>query len=166
MATGRNNKLVGATGEYLVAAELCRRELIATTFTGNVPDYDIVATDGHGRHVAVQVKAIRRGSWQFGNVTNFFAVRFRGKKQMVGKNKLSPLRGLIIVLVFVDPKAADRFYILSWESLRDALRKDYTQFLKKHGGKRPNNWRSLHCALPEKSLGRFRDWGLIKKSLR
>lgn len=166
MATGRSNKLVGAAGEYLVAAELCRRELIATTFTGNVPDYDIVATDGRGRHVAVQVKAIRRGSWQFGNVTNFFGVRFRGKKQVVGKNKRSPLRGLIIVLVFVDPKAADRFYILSWESLRDALRKEYARFLKKHGGKRPTNWKSLHCALPEKSLSRFTDWDLIKKSLR
>jgi hypothetical protein len=26
-------------GEYLVAAEVCRRGLIATTFTGNVPHY-------------------------------------------------------------------------------------------------------------------------------
>jgi len=38
MATGRSNKLVGQTGEYLVAAELSRRGYIATTFTGNVPD--------------------------------------------------------------------------------------------------------------------------------
>ena len=35
MPSGRNNQLLGATGEYLVAAELCRRGLIATTFTGN-----------------------------------------------------------------------------------------------------------------------------------
>ena len=45
MATGRNNKLVGQTGEYLVAAELSRMNLIATTFTGNVPHYDIIASD-------------------------------------------------------------------------------------------------------------------------
>ena len=44
MTTGRNNKLVGQTGEYLVAAELSRRGLIATTFTGNVPYYDIIAS--------------------------------------------------------------------------------------------------------------------------
>ena len=44
MATGRSNKLVGQTGEYLVAAELSRRGLIATTFTGNVPHYDIIAS--------------------------------------------------------------------------------------------------------------------------
>jgi len=49
MATGRSNKLVGQTGEYLVAAELLRRGLIATTFTGNVPHYDIIASDETGR---------------------------------------------------------------------------------------------------------------------
>ena len=57
MATGRSNKLVGQTGEYLIAAELSRRGLIATTFTGNVPHYDIIASDETGRHVSVQVKA-------------------------------------------------------------------------------------------------------------
>ena len=44
MATGRHTKLVGQTGEYLVAAELGRRGLIATTFKGNVPDFDIIAS--------------------------------------------------------------------------------------------------------------------------
>jgi hypothetical protein len=39
MATGHSNKIVGQTGEYLVAAELGRRGLVATTFTGNVPYY-------------------------------------------------------------------------------------------------------------------------------
>ena len=65
MATGRSNKLVGQTGEYLVAAELSRMGLIATTFTGNVPHYDIVATDSEFRSILVQVKAITGSSWQF-----------------------------------------------------------------------------------------------------
>ena len=56
MATGRGNKIVGQAGEYLVAAELSRRGLIATTFTGNVPHYDIIASDESGKHVSVQVK--------------------------------------------------------------------------------------------------------------
>lgn len=38
MASGRNTKITGATGEYLVAAEPSRRSFIATTFTDNVPD--------------------------------------------------------------------------------------------------------------------------------
>ena len=65
MATGRSKKIVGQTGEYLVAAELSRRGLIATTFTGNVPHYDIIASDETGRHVSVQVKSSRSASWQF-----------------------------------------------------------------------------------------------------
>ena len=59
MASGRSNKLVGQTGEYLVAAELSRRGMIATTFTGNVPYYDIIASNEDGKHVSVQVKASR-----------------------------------------------------------------------------------------------------------
>jgi len=45
MATGRDMQLTKMIGEYLVCAELCRRELLATTFTGNVPEFDILATD-------------------------------------------------------------------------------------------------------------------------
>ena len=48
MATGRSNYLTKQTGEYLVAAELSRRGFIATTFTGNVPSYDIVAVGRGG----------------------------------------------------------------------------------------------------------------------
>jgi hypothetical protein len=54
MPSGRHNKLLGAAGEYLIAAELCRRGLIATTFTGNVPFYDNITSDEFGLHVAVQ----------------------------------------------------------------------------------------------------------------
>ena len=56
MATGRSNYLTKQTGEYLVAAELSRRGFIATTFTGNVPSYDIVAVGRGGNTALVQVK--------------------------------------------------------------------------------------------------------------
>jgi len=47
MATGRSNKIVGQIGEFLACAELGRRlNLIATPFAGNVPGYDVIATDG------------------------------------------------------------------------------------------------------------------------
>ena len=56
MATGRQNKLVGQTGEYLVASELSRRGLIATTFTGNVPHYDIIASTEKGKHIIEEIE--------------------------------------------------------------------------------------------------------------
>ena len=54
--TGRSKYLTKQAGEYLVAAELSRRGYIATTFTGNVPYYDIIAVDDRGGHVVVQVR--------------------------------------------------------------------------------------------------------------
>jgi len=36
MATGRSMQLTKQVGEYLASAELCRRGLISTTFTGHL----------------------------------------------------------------------------------------------------------------------------------
>jgi hypothetical protein len=167
MATGRDNKLVGAAGEYLVAAELCRRGLIATTFTGNVPFYDVIASDERGRHVSIQVKASRSGSWQFGDVSKFFDVTFQGQKQRTGKPKASPVQRLLVVFVVVGASGNDKFYIMSWEELRDMLRDGHKRYIAKHQGVRPKKWDSLHAALLEESLMPFRDnWKLIKQSLR
>ena len=167
MATGRSNKLVGQTGEYLVAAELSRRGLIATTFTGNLPHYDIIASDETGRHVSVQVKASRGGSWQFGDVRHFFDITLNGKRQVVGKPKPCPVRRLIVVFVSIAEDGNDRFYILPWQRLRDLLMKTHVAYLGKHGGVRPKQWESMHSAIVEKALLRYRDqWRTIERNLR
>lgn len=167
MATGRSNKLVGQAGEYLVAAELSRRGLIATTFTGNVPHYDIIASDETGRHVSVQVKAGRGTSWQFGDVRNFCEITFDGKRQVIGKPKVCPVRRLVVVFVKIEADGHDRFYILTWERLRDLLIRGHETFLGRHDGVRPQRWDSLHSAIMEKVLHRYQDkWDTIDKNLR
>jgi hypothetical protein len=167
MAAGRDNKLVGATGEYLVAAELCRRGLIATTFTGNVPHYDIVASDEQGRHVSVQVKTIRGGSWQFGDVSKFFEVRFDGQNQLTGIAKTSPVKRLVVVFVMLGKQGADKFYVVTWEKVRDIMRKGHEAYIAKHGGKRPKKWDSLHGSLIESQVEEFKNrWDIIEKNLR
>ncbi len=75
IATGLSNKLVAQTGEYLVAAKLSRRGLIATIFTGNVPHY-IDTSNEDGKHVSVQVKTSRDSSWQFSDITHFCNISF------------------------------------------------------------------------------------------
>jgi len=45
MATGRSNQLTKQLGEYLVACELARRGFVVATFSGNIPDFDLIATD-------------------------------------------------------------------------------------------------------------------------
>lgn len=167
MATGRSNKLVGQTGEYLVAAELSRRGLIATTFTGNVPHYDIIASDEAGRHVSVQVKAGRGTSWQFGKITKYCDITFDGKRQVVGEARPCPVRRLIVTFVSIAEDGSDRFYILPWTRLRDLLVKGYKAYLERHNGIRPQRWDSLHSAIAEGTLKRYRDkWDTIMKNLR
>jgi len=167
MATGRSNKLVGQTGEYLVAAELSRRGLIATTFTGNVPHYDIIASDEYGRHVSVQVKTSRGPRWQFGKITLYCHITFDGKRQIVGAKKPCPVRRLIMAFVRIDDDGNDCFYILSWQRFRDMLVALHEAYLAKHNGTRPKKWDSLHCAISETDLEPYRDkWDTIKKNLR
>ncbi len=166
MATGRSNKLVGQTGEYLVAAELSRRGLIATTFTGNVPHYDIIASNEAGRHVSVQVKASRGGSWQFADITRYCDVTFDGKRQVVGDPMPAPVRRLIMVFVKVDESGDDRFYVLTWERLRNLLIKHHKTYLEKHDGVRPKRWDSMHSAISEAPLRPYRDkWDTVTKNL-
>ena len=166
MSQGRSNKLVGQTGEYLVAAEFSRRGLIATTFTGNVPHYDIVASDESGRHVSVQVKASRNGSWQF-NISNFCEIEFSGDRQIVQGAKSCPINRLIVVFVKLDEKGNDRYYVLNWTQLRDILIDHHKSYLERQGGVRPKNPTSLHCAISEKSLSEFRDkWDYVGRSLK
>ena len=117
MATGRDNQLTKQTGEYLVAAELCRRGFIATTFTGNVPHYDIIASNASGRHQAIQVKAIKRGSWQFDSRA-FADIQLDAKKQVIGRLVEAPYPDLVCVFVRLRSQAADEFYILTWADLQ------------------------------------------------
>ena len=63
MATGHANKLTGQIGEFLVCAELGRRGIIATPFSGNVPNFDLLVASLEGGSAAIQVKASRGNSW-------------------------------------------------------------------------------------------------------
>jgi hypothetical protein len=108
MATGQANKLTGAVGEFLVAAELCRRGLLATPFAGNVPHYDIIASGQSGGHVAVQVKAINRHAWQF-DIRKFLDVHMDedGKRQILGAPQQEPFPELMCVLVVLKKTGQD-----------------------------------------------------------
>lgn len=167
MATGRSNKLVGQTGEYLVAAELSRRGLIATTFTGNVPHYDIIASDETGRHASVQVKTSRGPTWQFANIALYCDISFDGERQVVGKRRPCPVHRLIMAFVRIRDDGNDTFYILPWDSLRDLVVDHHKEYLVRHGGVRPRKWDSLHCAINESALEPYRDrWAIVEHNLR
>lgn len=64
MSTGLSNKLAGQVGEFLVCAELGRRGFIATSFTGNLPEFDLVVANDTLRTIPIQVKSSRGASWR------------------------------------------------------------------------------------------------------
>lgn len=167
MATGRQNKLVGQTGEYLVASELSRRGLIATTFTGNVPHYDIIASTDKGKHISVQVKTSNSSNWQFAKVDQFVEIKFKKHVQIAGKCLPSPVENLVFVLVKLGSYGSDKFYICTWPELADVISRHHSGYLAKHNGVRPKRWDSLHTAIDVSHISHFENrWELIDKLLK
>jgi hypothetical protein len=165
MATGRNIQLNKQIGEYLVACELARRGLLVATFSGNIPDFDILAVDSKGSSIPVQVKTIRGGQWQF-SADKFVEVNFEGKKQILGSKITPRIKHLPCVLVLALEYGKDRFYILDWEQLRDIVVLNYSKWLNTKGGIRPRNYKSLHCSVsPEQLLEFENQWLKIIKRL-
>lgn len=162
MATGRSTKLTGAIGEFLVSAELCRRGLLATPFSGNVPHYDIIASDELGGHVVIQVKAINKVNWQF-NVRNFVEVTMDGDRQILGSPVGEPYPSLYCIFVALgESNNIDRYFVFSWEDLRSVIFRHYQSYLEKHGGVRPRAHKSTHCSISITDLEVFEDeWDQI-----
>ena len=167
MATGRSMQLTKQVGEYLVASELARRGLLAATFSGNVPDFDILAADSEGSTMHIQVKAIRGGAWQF-SATDFVEVEFEGQKQVLGKRVSPRITGVMCVLVLIQSYGKDRFFVCSWEQLRDTAVSNYDAWLAQHNYVRPHKYDSLHCSLkPDELPHDFENnWELISKKLQ
>lgn len=160
MATGRGNHLTKQIGEYLVAAELGRRGFIAATFSGNVPDYDIVATDEQFRSILIQVKAINGSSWQL-DIRRFVNVSLDGERQVLGSEIVAP-RKIICIMVAISAYGADRFYILEWSTLQSILIQGYKDYLELKSGVRPKKFDSYHTAINEKQLAHHKDnWSLL-----
>jgi hypothetical protein len=159
MATGRRTQLTRQIGEHLVAAELGRRGLIAAPFAGNVPLFDLLAADEHGRSLPVQVKAINGPSWQF-SITQFLEVAVvEGIQQVRGRVVLARPE-LICIFVLLREAGKDEFFIFRLCDLQEYFAKVYV------GGARPRNPNSMHCAIWPNDLQQYKDnWNLVFEAL-
>ena len=108
--------------ENLVTAELARRGVIATPFSGNVPDFDILAFK-NGKSTPIQVKSAKTGNITVANVTKDYLIikQEEGNFQRVISKKEMPQwkKDLIFVVVFIGENLGeDRFYICknSWHT--------------------------------------------------
>jgi hypothetical protein len=166
MTTGRSNQLLKQVGEYLVACELARKGLLVATFSGNVPDFDLIATDLKGSSCPIQVKTIKGGSWQF-SIEKFADVTFQGNKQLIGAKKPLSIPGLVFVFVLAaEEYGKDQFYVLEWAKVQDITIGNYTRWLDSHGGVRPRKPESLHCSISPSDLEDHKDkWSIITDRL-
>ena len=139
-----------------MAAELCRLNLLATPFAGNVPHYDIIASGQAGGAVAIQVKAINGKTWQF-DIRKFVKATLAEdeKHQVIGERESEPYPGLICVLVVLSGTGKDRFFVLKWKELQAILVRGYKAYLLKHGHVRPKAPASFHTALAIKDVEPF-----------
>ncbi len=154
--SGWDNRLVGQVGEFLVCAELGRRGLAATPFSGNMPGFDVVAMNEGMQAAPIQVKTARGGSWQF-DAQHWMQIELDEAKETQTVLGPTPLAdpSLMFVFVWIPARAEEQsvgFFILSAEELQKLVSKAHESWLDRHGGKRPRQWRSTHVAIDQNLL--------------
>ena len=171
MKTTRNNQLTRQIGEHLVVSKLGRLGIFATPFAGNVPDFDVLASDLSGHSLPLQVKTINGGSWQF-DANTFLEIEHKGDCQVVKGEKKLRNPDLVCVFVLLKPDERDEFYILPLRALQQHCLKCYGKDSKGESlpwkVRRRKNPKSTHCAARPRDLQEYkvkedRDWALITK---
>ncbi|NTZ42138.1 hypothetical protein G7A66_03320 [Altererythrobacter sp. SALINAS58] len=161
----RGTYLARQVGEHLVVSELGRRGICATTFAGNVPEFDILASRD-GRTLGVQVKSAREGSWHL-NASRYLEIELAKDIQTVKGVHAELDEDLIYIFVKLgDAAGEDRLYLLTQGDLAGLVEDQHTAYLHKHGGRRPRAPGSFHSALNETQLAPWSDnWALIERAL-
>jgi hypothetical protein len=169
MVTGRQSQLIKQVGEYLVAAELCRRGLIAASFSGNIPFFDILAIDAHQKKRTIQVKttATNKG-W---NIAAKTFLNFSQKENVQKIDGLKNLQESAEIFCFVILKSfgtndfcleRDEFYLIPVSNLQEKIYREYKTNLDKKGGKRPKNPDSDHMKIQPSHISEFKEkWDLF-----
>lgn len=167
---GRNNKLTGQIGEFLVCAELGRRGFLATPFSGNVPAFDVLATDEFCRTVPIQVKSSNGDNWpaQAQYWMDIELDEETGIQRLKGAKEITnPL--LIYICVSIakpNTEKRDRFFVLTKSDVQKACIKGYSEWMEKHGWKRPRNTSSFDCRYFIPMIEQFEDnWDLITQRI-
>ena len=161
MQSGRQNQLTKQTGEYLVCAELCRRGYIATSFTGSVPDYDVIAIDKNNKIIQIQVKTIKSGIWQL-NARNYLDIEITEDGRQLIQEKACPNKDLIYIFIKLNDHEKDEFYLIKLIDLQQIIFQGYKFYLDSHNGRRPRNPESTHTDISKEQLNLCRDnWNLL-----
>ena len=168
MATGLSNKLTGQIGEYLACAELGRKGFIATSFTGNVPEYDLIVCDASLKSLPIQVKTSRGPTWP-SKASLWLNIEIDDDaKQQINKGPKSITNpDLIYICISLGGSHdKDRFFICRKRDIQTACITSYTRWMNPKEWKRPRNYKSLDNRYHVEDLLPFEDnWSLIEEAL-
>jgi hypothetical protein len=170
MSRGRRNQLTGQIAEHLVCAELGRLGLAATAFAGNIPTFDVLATDELCRTVPIQVKATNSDNWP-SDARTWMQIDVdpdTQKQRLHGPaNLVTP--DLVYVCVAVAPPRSerrDRFFVLLARDLQSLCIAGYSAWMETKQWKRPRNPHSFDCRYDIAQLLPFENhWRLIQERL-
>jgi hypothetical protein len=169
MSTGRSNKLTAQIGEYLVCAELGKRALIATPFAGNVPTFDVLATDEFCRTVPIQVKTTRGDSWR-SDAKEWMNIQYEEStktQQNLGRTEIkNPNLIYVYVAIAPDEQSKDRFFVLTKSQLQEVCIRVYCGWMDGLGWKRPRAPESYDCRFSVSEVQDYENnWRLISDRL-
>ena len=170
MIKGLSNKLAGQIGEFLVCAELGKRGLIATSFTGNVPEFDLIVANENLDTAPIQVKTSRADNWPTrADLWIDITIDRETKMQIDNGNKRIKNPDLIYIcvnLAELGSGKADRFFILKKSELQKICSKNYRDWMAKLGWKRPRNYESLDNRYYLECLEPFENnWNIVSEQL-
>jgi hypothetical protein len=171
MSRGRSNKVIGQIGEFLACAEISRRcDCITTPFAGNVPVFDVLATDTRCRAIPLQVKTANGGNWQFDGA-QFLDIEFDEGEETQRVSGIKPIDYPALIHVFVwlghDKQEPDRFFLCTHEDFQAVIRDAYCRWLDRHGGRRPKNWESTHVSISVENLTPHENrWDIVTRQLQ
>lgn len=170
MKNGLSNKITGQIGEYLVCAQLGKLGYIATSFTGNVPEFDIIITDENLCTIPVQVKTTNGESWPTkADLWINIEIDEINKLQIDMGNKKIDNPDLIYVCVMlsnINDSNTDRYFILTKSDLQNICAENYREYMNSKNWKRPKNYKSLDNRYNLKNLIKYENnWNLIKETI-
>jgi hypothetical protein len=167
MASGVSTKLTGQIGEQLVSAVLGTKGFYATPFSGNVPGFDLIATNAETlESVPVQVKTSNSDTLMHSTITKWVDVKISKKGvQIMGKPVELAHPNIIWIMVKLKDQdiSTARLFIATALQIQNVVIQHYQVMLDKHDGIRSRNPRTLHCALFVKDLAGFEDnWSVFE----
>jgi hypothetical protein len=147
------SSLIGVTGEYYVAAELCRRGCLALLTPRNYPRTDIIVYDSKtNRQITIQVK------------TTFIGSKAKKWSYMLSQEKdvLTHTEFFIFVAVLKADEPKYKVYILPGEKVAEISIRLHDEYLATH----PNVKREQPYTMESEELKPYEDnWKILFQAL-